>query len=92
MASLYISYFGGVADECARSPLGSEVVTTSATSAQSTANPEGGIVAMLFSDTAHYIAEGANPTAAAGSGVYLPASTALWLSVKGGYKLAAITV
>lgn len=91
MASLYISYFGGADKYCAYDPVGSEVVTTSGTSTQSTANTKAGTLAKIQSDTAHYIKDGENPTAAAGTGVYLSANEILWLRLNRGYKIAAIT-
>jgi len=91
MASLYISYFGNVDKHCAQDPLGSEIVTTSGTSGQSTANPEFATVAKIQSDAAHYVNDGANPTAAAGTGVYVAANEVLWLRLNRGYKLAAVT-
>lgn len=92
MASLYVSYYAAVENDCASLPMKSEVVTTSGTSAQSTANTNGALVAMLFSDAAHYVTIGSNPTAAAGTSVYLPAGVPLWLRLAMGAKLAAITV
>lgn len=93
MASLIISYYGGVSNQCASSPILSETVTTSGTSAQSAANTAGAAVASLFSDAAHYFTIGDNPTAAAANSVYLPASTLVWVDLKDAVtaKFAAIT-
>ena len=91
MADLIISYYGGVTNQCAAIPLGSETVTTSGTSAQSGANDDFGAVASLFSTTAHYVTSGSDPTATAANGVYLPASTLVWLDLTNGHKFAAIT-
>ena len=92
MASLIISYYGGVQNGCAASPLFTETVTTSGTSAQGTAIAKGGVVASLYSTAAHYFAVGANPTAAATNSGYLPASTVMWIDLDTlGDKIAAIT-
>lgn len=94
MATLYISYYGGVQNDCASEPLKSETVTTSTSSAQSSANSNGAAVASLWSDTAHYVAIGSNPTATATNGFYLPASTLFWLDLRDNLsdKFAAITL
>lgn len=91
MATLYVSWIGGVSNNCAREPIKSETVTTSGTSAQSGANPSGAIV-QLFSDAAHYVDVGSDPTATAANGVYVPASTLYHIAVPDGVKIAAITV
>lgn len=91
MATLIISYFGGADKYCAYDPIGSETVTTSGSNAQSTANTKSGTVAKIQSDTAHYVKDGADPTAAAGTGVYLAANEILWLRLNRGYKIGAIT-
>ena len=92
MASLIISYYGSVQNSCASTPLFTETVTTSGTSAQGTANAKGGVVASLYSTAAHYFTVGSNPTAAATNSAYLPASTLLWLDLNTlGDKIAAIT-
>lgn len=81
MATLYVSYFSGVRNEVASGPQFVDVLTTSATSTQGTANAKGAAVAALFSDTAHYYAVGANPTAAVSNGAYLPANTLVWVAL-----------
>lgn len=93
MASLIISYYGGVENHCAAAPLGSETVTTSGVSAQGAANTEGAAVASLWSTAAHYVTVGANPTAAAANSFYLPASTVMWIDLRPNLtdKIAAIT-
>jgi hypothetical protein len=91
MASLIISYFGGADKDCAYDPIGAETVTTSASNAQSTANPKMACVAKIQSDTAHYIKDGADPTATSTAGVYLAANEVLWLRLNRGYKIGAIT-
>lgn len=90
MASLIISYYSAIARDCAKAPHGSVTVTTSGTSAQSAA-VTGPVVAMLYSDVAHYFNDGADPTASAATGGYLPADTPLWLALGAGNKIAAIT-
>lgn len=92
MASLYISYFGSVDKHCASDPLGSEIVTTSTSNAQSGAVPKGAVVAKIQSDTEHYIKDGASPTAAAGTSVYLAADEILWLRLNRDYKIGAVTL
>jgi hypothetical protein len=97
MADLYISYFAGVAHGCASTPTGSEVVTTSGTSAASGTNANGAAVAMVFSDAAHYVTVGFavgenDPEAAAGTSVFLPAGVAMWLALPINAQIAAITV
>lgn len=91
MATLYVSWIGGVVSNCAQEPVKSETVTTSGTSAQSGANPAGAVV-QLFSDAAHYVDVGSDPTATAANGVYVPANQVYHLSVPNGAKIAAITV
>lgn len=90
MASLIISYYGAVERGCAKSPLGSETVTTSATSAQG-AVQNAAVVASLYSDAAHYFNEGTNPTATALAGAYLPANSLVWVSISAARRIAAIT-
>lgn len=90
MATLYVSYIGAVENGVSASPLGSETLTTSATSAQAAGNISAACV-MLFSDTAHWVAFGTNPTATASNGIYCPAGQLFWVD-NAGAKLAAITV
>lgn len=93
MATLYISYYGSVENHVSGDPLFVDVVTTSITSAQGTANTAGAVVASLFSDTAHYYATGDNPTAAVTNGAYLPANNLVWLDLDGiTGKIAARTL
>lgn len=91
MATLYVSWLGGVVGPIGREPIKSETVTTSGTSAASSTNNDASVV-QLFSDAAHYVDVGANPTATATNGTYVPANTLYWLSVPAGVKIAAITV
>jgi hypothetical protein len=93
MASLYVSFYGGVDYGVASRPSGSEVVTTSGTSAKTSGN-DGGVVASVFSDAAHYVNVGpsASVTAAAGTSAYVPANTLVWLKLTQGDEIAAITV
>lgn len=94
MATLYISLFGGVDNLCASAPLGTTALTTSTTSAQSAANSGGALVASLYSDAAHYVAVGSNPTASASNGAYVPANTLFWLDLSADTagKIAAVTL
>lgn len=94
MASLYVSYFAQVENNCASAPLSNEIITTSGTSAQGGAIPASAAVAMLYCETAVYAALGAAPTAAAGTGTYVPGGTPFWLDLKnhGSEIIAAIDV
>ena len=97
MATLILSYLGGASKGVAYDIIGSETVTTSGTSAQSAAFPiEAEIVQVYCVDAAHYVKMGANPTASATAGFYVPAATVREFKLKAGmgvsgYKLAAIT-
>lgn len=96
MADLIISYFDNVDKGCAGSPIKSETVNTSTTTAASGAIPEKADVAVLYSTVAHYVTFGeGTPTAAASNSFYLPASTQMWLRTYVGEgqtrKFAAIT-
>lgn len=93
MATLYVSYFSGVQSGVGKGPAGTDVVTTSGTSAKSADN-DGAVVVSVFSDSAHYVTTGpsATVTATAANGAYLPANTMLWLSINSGDEVAAITV
>lgn len=92
MASLYISHFASVQNGCASGPIGSQTLTTSGTSAQSAANVGGGAVARLFSDTAHWVTVGSNPTATSTNGFYVPANQFFDLDLGSVTdKIAAIT-
>lgn len=91
MATLYVSWLGGAVLNCAVDPVKGETVTTSGTSAQSGVNP-GGRVAQLYSDTAHYVMTGSDPTASADNGLYVPANAIYWLSVGSRQRIAAIEV
>lgn len=93
MASLLISYYGSVENNCPGDPIGAETVTTSGTSAQGAVNTDGAVVASLWSDAAHYVTVGDDPTAAATNSFYLPASTLVWLDLRANLsdKIAAIT-
>lgn len=90
MATLYVSWLGDVVNGIGSAPMGSGTVTTSATSAQSAANPAAEAV-QLFSDAAHYVTVGDNPTATAANGTYVPANQLYYLAVSNGKKIAAIT-
>ena len=91
MATLYVSWIGGVSEGVAFGPVKSETVTTSGTSAKSGANPACKIV-RLHSDAAHYVAVGDEPTATSANGVYVPANIPFDLAITNGKKIAAITV
>ena len=98
MATAYIS-FGKMATTAndqggpvvSGAPDLTETVTTSGTSAQSSAAPSTG-VAVVFSSAAHYVTVGDNPTATTANGWYVPAAQLFDIKVKAGEKLAFITV
>lgn len=80
MADLIISYFDSVDKGVAGTPLKSETVTTSGTSAASAVIPTNSDVCCVYSAAAHYVTIGnGTPTAAASNSFYLPASTQMWL-------------
>lgn len=90
MATLYISYYNTVENNCAKKPMASETVTTSGTTAAASSPQDVSCVAMLFSDAAHYITTNESATATAGG--YLPASVGHWLALEPGDVISAITV
>ena len=93
MATLYVSYVGGVQYGVAKSPMGTDTIATSGTSAKSDANT-GASVAVVFSDAAHYVAVGpaASVVASAANGIYVPANVQRELALNPGDEVAAITV
>lgn len=93
MATLYVSYLGGVEYSVAKNPMGTTTITTSGTSAKSSAN-KGASIAIVHSDAAHYVAIGpsASVTASAANGTYVPANTEREFALKFGDEVAAITV
>lgn len=95
MATLYVSYVVGVDKEVADGVVGSETVTTSGTSAQTGVIPKHAGIAILFSDTAHYVTIGNDPTAAAGNSIYVPANVQREIRIRNygsqTLKIAAIT-
>ena len=70
----------------------SETVTTSGTSAQGSLAATGGDIAQIFCDTAVYALAGANPTASATAGIYVPGGQAAYLILNPGDKIALIDV
>lgn len=91
MSTLYVSWGGGVSNNCLLNPSKTETIDTSATSAQSGTNPNAAVV-QLFSDAAHYVAVGASPTATTSNGTYVPANQLYYLSLAPGHRIAARTV
>jgi hypothetical protein len=94
MATLFISFIGGVENGVASKVLGSATVTTSGTSAKTaTAAPTGASIAIVVSDAAHYVAFGpqATVTAAAANGIYVPANIERHVAINAGNGIAAIT-
>lgn len=93
MANMYVSYLGGVAYGVAKEPIGSEIVVTSGTTAKTAAAAPGAIIAVIFSDTAHYVNTGAfsTVTASAATGIYVPANVERHIALNFGDGVAAIT-
>jgi hypothetical protein len=95
MATLYVSYIGGVQDMVAKDPISTVTVTTSGSTAKTAAAaPDEAKIAVIFSDAAHYVNTGAQAsvTAAASNGIYVPANTERHLRINPGDGIAAITV
>lgn len=97
MATLFISYFENADKGIASDLLGNTTITTSTSSAAaSAAMPASTQIVCAFSDVAHYVTFGSGtPTAAAGTGFYLPANTQREIRVKQdgtALKVAGITL
>lgn len=95
MATMYVSFLGGVQYGVAKGPISATTITTSGTSAKTAAAaPEEAAIAVVFSDTAHYVNTGpqASVTAAASNGIYVPANIERHLTINAGDGIAAITV
>ena len=95
MATLQVSYVGGVEKGVAKGIIGGTTITTSgATAKTSSAAPlEAGIV-VVFSDAAHRVVNGPQATveASATTGLYVPANVERHFTIKAGDGIAAITV
>lgn len=95
MATLHVSYLGGVQYLVAKDPLGAVTVTTSGTTAKTAAAaPAGAAIAVIVSDAAHYVNTGpqATVTAAATNSMYVPANAERHIAINPGDGVAAITV
>jgi len=95
MATLYVSYLGGVQYDVAKDPISATTITTSGTTAKTgAAAPASAAIAVVVSDAAHYVNTGpqATVTAAASSGVYVPANIERHIAINPGDGIAAITV
>jgi uncharacterized RmlC-like cupin family protein len=95
MATLYVSYLGGVQNMVGKEPCGSTTVTTSgATAKTSAAAPAEAAIAVVISDAAHYVNVGpqASVEASAANGMYVPANVERHLAINAGDGVAAITV
>lgn len=86
--ALNISYFAGTQYGVAKGPMGHESLTTGASNAAATGNPDASVVG-LYSDAAHYVA--ISETATATSGMYLPAGQTFFLALDPGQAVNAIT-
>ena len=95
MATLYVSYIGGVEIMVAKEPCGAVTVTTSGTTAKTAAAaPAEATIAVIFSDAAHYVNTGPQDsvTASAANGMLVPANVERELKINAGDGVAAITV
>ena len=68
----------------------SEVVTSSATSAQATFTATRGEVVKVYCDTPIYITSGPNPVASASNSLFVPGGAAEFISMQDGHKVAVI--
>ena len=94
MATLQVSYIGGVENHVARTILGGTTITTSGTSAKTAvAAPLGTEIAIVVSDAAHRVvsAPQASVTATATNGLYVPANVEREFAINAGDGIAAIT-
>jgi hypothetical protein len=94
MATLYVSWVGGVQFGVAKEPIAAVTVTTSGTTAKSSVAPAGAAIAVIVSDAAHYVNTGpeASVTAAATNSMYVPANAERHIAINPGDAVAAITV
>lgn len=95
MATLYVSYLGGVQYGVAKEPISAVTVTTSTTTAKTAAAaPDNAGIAVVVSDTAHYVNTGpqASVTAAASNSIYVPANVERHFAINPGDGVAAITL
>lgn len=95
MATMYVSYLGGVQHFVGKEPISATTITTSGSTAKtSAAAPDGASIAVVFSDAAHYVNTGpqASVTAAASNGMYVPANVERHIAINPGDGVAAITV
>lgn len=95
MATMYVSYLGGVQFGVAKDPISATTITTSGSTAKtSAAAPASACIAVVVSDAAHYVNVGpqASVTAAASNGMYVPANVERHIAINPGDGVAAITV
>ena len=95
MATLYVSYLGGVDYSVAKNPLGSATITTSGTTARAAGNAtRSAAIAVVTSDAAHYVSVGPadSVTASAATGLYVGANQQREIALGLGEDVAAITV
>lgn len=95
MATMYVSYLGGVQYMVAKEPIAAVTITTSGTTAKTAAAaPPGAAIAVIVSDAAHYVNTGpqASVTAAATNSMYVPANVERHFAINPGDGVAAITV
>lgn len=95
MATMYVSYLGGAHLGVAREPISTVTITTSGSTAKTeAAAPSDVAIVVIFSDAAHYVNVGPHDTvtAAASSGMYVPAGCTREIAINPGDGVAAITV
>lgn len=95
MPTMYVSYLGGVQNLVGKEPISATTITTSGTTAKTAAAaPAEAAIAVIVSDTAHYVNVGpqASVTAAASNGMYVPANVERHLAINPGDGVAAITI
>ncbi len=81
----------GIKPVPAAMPRAAETITTSGTSAQTTITAKAGEMLRVTTDVGIFIAVGASPTAASGSGDYIPAGQVADLGyLTAGWKVAVI--
>lgn len=92
MATLNVSWLGGVDREVGVTPKGGDDINTNAAGGATVrAENPGGLIAQLFSDAPHYVAVGDNTTNVVTTNrVYVPASQTYWLRVDANQFLCAV--
>lgn len=94
MATLYVSYCAGFSAGKIVGPKGTAILTTNGVTSERTSSTPGATMAVIHSDTAHYVNVGpaGAVTAAQSTGVYVPANLTLGIALLPNYEVAAIEV